>query len=126
MSNPHKGRTGAVRIAFAMRHSLRGLRTAWRGESAFRQECVLAIFLLPMAPWLGQSWLEIALLSGSLVMVLVVELLNSAIEATVDRVSFEMHDLSRQAKDMASAAVMLSILTCSSIWGLAVYHRFMP
>ena len=109
-----------------MRHSLRGLHTAWCGESAFRQECVLAIFLLPAAPWLGQSWSEIALLLGSLAMVLVVELVNSAIEATVDRVSFEMHELSRQAKDMASAADMLSLMTCSSIWGLAVYHRFVP
>lgn len=126
MTNPHKGRTGVTRVAFAVRHSLSGLRAAWREESAFRQECALAIFMLPGAFWLGQSWLEVALLAGSAVMVLVIELLNSAIEATVDRVSFETHDLSKRAKDMASAAVMLSLLTCTGIWVMAAVHRFTP
>ncbi len=126
MTNPHKGRTGISRVAFAMHHSLNGLRVAWREESAFRQECALAIFMLPGAFWLGQSWLEVTLLAGSVVMVLVVELLNSAIEATVDRVSFDSHDLSKRAKDMASAAVMLSLLACTGIWVMAAVHRFTP
>jgi diacylglycerol kinase (ATP) len=126
MTNPHKGRTGIDRIIFAMGYSLHGLRAAWRGESAFRQECAVAVFMLPAAVWLGRNWLETAVLAGSVILVIVVELLNSAIEATVDRVSFEMHELSKRAKDMASAAVMLSLLLCGGIWCAAAYHRFAP
>ena len=125
MTNPHKGRTGITRIALAMRHSLHGLRAAWRNESAFRQECALAAVMVPAAFWLGQSWLEVAVLAGSVILVLVVELMNSAIEAAVDRVSFEIHDLSKRAKDMASAAVMLSLLACAGIWLTAAVHRLM-
>lgn len=116
MSNPHKGRTGFDRILRATRNSMVGLRVAWIQESAFRQEVWLALALAPLGLWLGSTWVERALLWGSLLWVLIVELLNSGIEAAVDRVSFENHDLSAKAKDVASAAVMLSLLLCAGIW----------
>lgn len=125
MSNPHKGRTGIDRLRHAARNSLAGLRTAWRDESAFRQEVVLALLLAPMALWIGHSWLERALLWGSLVMVLIVELLNSGIEAAIDRVSFETHELAAKAKDVASAAVMLSLLLCGGLWLSAAIRTWM-
>ncbi|MEQ1804354.1 MAG: diacylglycerol kinase [Burkholderiaceae bacterium] len=124
MSNPHKGRTGVSRVVYAAGYSVAGLRSAYRGESAFRQEFWLAAVLLPCAFWLGRGWIEVALLSGSLVLVLVVELLNSAIEAAVDRISFELHDLSKAAKDFGSAAVMLSLLLCAGVWIAALWVRF--
>ncbi|MFG5408165.1 diacylglycerol kinase [Piscinibacter sakaiensis] len=119
-----KGRTGLDRVLHAAGHSLRGLRDAWRGEAAFRQELVLAAIALPLAVWLGRGWVETALLLGSLVLVLIVELLNSAIEATVDRVSMDLHELSRRAKDMGSAAVLLALLLCGGVWGTALWQRF--
>jgi diacylglycerol kinase (ATP) len=122
--NPHKGRTGLDRVIRACGYSLDGLAAAYRSESAFRQEFWLAALMLPLAFWLGRSWLEVALLAGSVVLVLIVELLNSAIEATVDRVSFELHDLSKHAKDVASAAVMLSLLLAAGIWLAALWSRF--
>ncbi len=122
--NPHKGRTGLSRVLHAADHSLAGLKTAFRGESAFRQETALAVLMLPLAFVLGQTWLEVALLAGSVLLVLIVELLNSAIETTVDRISFEVHELSKRAKDMGSAAVMLSLLLCAGCWGAALWHRF--
>lgn len=124
MTNPHKGRTGLTRLGFAFRHSLHGLVAAYRSESAFRQETWLAVLLLPASFWLGQGWMEVAVLAGSVVLMLVVELLNSGLEATVDRVSFELHPLSKQAKDMASAAVLLSCLFCGAVWTAALWHRF--
>lgn len=124
MTNPHKGRTGFDRMVRATGYSLEGLAMAYRGESAFRQEFWLAAVLLPLAFWVGRSWIEIALLAGSVVVVLIVELLNSAIEAAVDRVSFELHDLSKRAKDLASAAVLLSLLLCGGIWLAALWQRF--
>lgn len=122
-TNPYKGRTGLDRMLRATGYSIAGLKTAYRGESAFRQELWLALILLPFAFWLGRNWVEVALLAGSLLLVLIVELLNSGIEAAIDRVSFELHDLSKRAKDVASAAVMLALLLCSGIWGAAVWHR---
>ncbi len=124
MTNPHKGRTGLDRIVRATGYSLEGLAMAYRGESAFRQEFWLAIVLLPAAFWLGRSWVEVALLAGSVMLVLIVELLNSGIEAAIDRVSFEMHELSKRAKDLASAAVLLSLLLCGGIWAAALWQRF--
>jgi len=124
MSHPHKGRTGVDRIVRALGYSIQGLNAALRGESAFRQESALAVVMLPAAWWLGRGWVEIALLAGSVVLVLIVELLNSAIEAVVDRVSFEMHELSKRAKDFGSAAVMLSLLLCGAIWAAALYRHF--
>jgi diacylglycerol kinase (ATP) len=124
MTNPYKGRTGLDRIVRALGYSMDGLRLAFRGESAFRQEFCAAVILLPAAFWLGRTWVDVAVLAGSVMMVLVVELLNSGIEAVVDRVSYDLHDLSKRAKDLASAAVFLSLLTCGSIWLAALYHRF--
>ena len=124
MSNPHKGRTGLDRILHAAGYSLDGLVSAYRGESAFRQEIWLAVFLIPMAFWLGQTWIEVALLAGSVVGVMVVELLNSAVEATVDRISFDLHPLAKRAKDYGSAAVFLSLAMTGAIWASALWHRF--
>ena len=124
MSNPHKGRTGIERIVRATGYSVAGVTAAYRGESAFRQEFWLAALMLPAAFWLGRSWVEVALLAGSVVLVLIIELLNSAIEAAIDRISFELHDLSKRAKDIASAAVMLSLLLCAAIWMAALWQRF--
>lgn len=124
MSNPHKGRTGLDRLRRAIGHSFAGLSTAYRHESAFRQETWLAVVLVPAAFWVGRGWVEVALLIGSVLLALIVELLNSGIEATVDRVSFEWHDLSKRAKDLASAAVFLSLLLCAGVWAAALWQRF--
>jgi diacylglycerol kinase (ATP) len=123
MTNPFKGRTGFDRVMRATGYSLAGLKTAYRGESAFRQEAWFAAILLPVSFWLGRTWVEVAVLAGSVALVLIVELLNSGIEAAIDRVSFELHDLSKRAKDLASAAVFLSLMLCASIWVAAVWAR---
>lgn len=123
MSNPYKGRTGLDRVRRATGYSLAGLRSAYQGENAFRQEVWLAALMLPLACWLGRGWTEVVLLAGSVWLVLIVELLNSGIEAAIDRVSFELHDLSKRAKDLASAAVFLSLLLCGGIWASALWHR---
>jgi diacylglycerol kinase (ATP) len=123
MSNPHKGRTGVERIAYAAKYSWQGLSTAVRSESAFRQEVVLAAMMLPAAWWLGRNWREVALLAGTVVLVLIVELLNSAIEAVVDRVSLDLHDLSKRAKDYGSAAVLLALVLCGATWAAALWNR---
>lgn len=102
--------------------SFRGLHAAWT-EAAFRQEAVLAIVMVPAAFWLGRTWPEVALLAGSAVLVLIVELLNSAVEAVVDRVGPEWHALSKRAKDIGSAAVLLALLLCAAIWIAAIWHR---
>jgi len=102
--------------------SLSGLRAGW-GETAFRQEATAAIVLVPASFWLGRNWVEIALLAGSVLLVLIVELLNTAVEAAIDRIGPEWHQLSKRAKDMGSAAVLLALLLCSGIWAAAVYHR---
>lgn len=123
MSNPHKGRTGLDRILHAAGYSAAGLRQAYQGESAFRQETWLAVVMLPLAFVVGRSWVEVALLAGSVVMVMVVELLNSAVEAVVDRIGFEHHELSGRAKDFGSAAVMLALLLTAGIWAAALWQR---
>jgi diacylglycerol kinase (ATP) len=125
MTNPHKGRTGLDRMMRATGYSMSGLMAAYRGESAFRQEFWLAAVLLPLAFWVGRGWVETVLLIGAPVLVLIVELLNSGLEAAIDRVSFEIHDLSKRAKDLGSAAVFLSLLLCTGIWLAALWHRFM-
>ena len=124
MMNPHKGRTGLDRVVRATGYSLEGLRAAYRHESAFRQEFWLAMVLLPLALWVGRGWVEIALLAGSVLLVLIVELLNSAVESAIDRISLDTHDLSKRAKDIGSAAVFLALLLCAGIWLAAVWHRF--
>lgn len=107
----------------ATRYSLDGLRAAWQ-ETAFRQEALAAMVLVPAAFWLGQTWLEAAVLAAVVVVVLVVELLNSGIEAAIDRMGPEWHALSKKAKDMGSAAVLLSLLLCMGIWLAALWQRF--
>ena len=124
MTNPYKGRTGIDRMVRATRYSIDGLRGAYRAESAFRQEFWASVVMLPAAFFVGRNWIEVTLLAGSVLLVLIVELLNSGIEAAIDRVSYELHDLSKQAKDVASAAVMLSLLLCGGVWAAALWHRF--
>lgn len=123
MTNPHKGRSGLNRIFFAARHSADGIVAAMRHESAFRQELVLAIVMLPTACWLGTSWMERSVLIGTVLLVLIVELLNSGIEAAVDRISFEAHDLSKRAKDYGSAAVSMALMLCAGTWTAALWFR---
>jgi diacylglycerol kinase (ATP) len=115
-ANPHKGNKGLLRAWYALRNSWDGLVFAVREESAFRQELTLAACLLPLAVVFPFELLERLLLVGSIVLVLVVELLNSSIEAAVDRISFEHHGLSKRAKDYGSAAVMLALLMCAFVW----------
>ena len=121
--NPQKARTGLNRIWHAAGYSFAGLRAGW-GETAFRQEAIAAVFLIPIAFWLGRTWIEIALLAGSVIALMVVELLNTAVETAIDRVGPEWHDLSKRAKDMGSAAVLLSLLLAAGIWAAAAYARF--
>ncbi len=122
-ANLQKTRTGLSRVWHATGYSLAGLRAGW-GEPAFRQEALLAMVMMPAAFWLGKSWIEIAVLCASVVAVMVVELLNTAVEAAIDRIGPEWHDLSKRSKDMGSAAVLLSLLLCAGIWAAALYHRF--
>ena len=123
MSNPHKGRTGLDRVIHAAGYSWAGLKAAYTGESAFRQETWLCVISAPLAFWLAKTWEQAALLLGSLLLILIVELLNSAIEAVVDRVSFERHELSKRAKDIASAAVLMALILAAGIWGSAIWQH---
>ena len=125
MDIPHKGRTGLLRIWFATRNSAAGVVAAWHHESAFRQELLLALLMVPAGLWLGRSWVERALLAGSVLLVLIVELLNSGLEAAVDRISLDLHELSGRAKDYGSAAVLLALLLCGCIWAGAIGERLL-
>ncbi len=120
MESPYKGQTGLRRVVSATRNSFDGLAAALRHEDAFRQELMLAVVLVPLGLWLGRTGLERALLVASVLFVLVVELLNSAVEATVDRISFDNHRLAKRAKDIGSAAVLLSLATAASVWLLVI------
>lgn len=120
--HPQKLRTGLDRLWHATGYSLAGLRAGW-GETAFRQEAIAALVLVPAAFWLGRGWVEVALLAGSVLLVMIVELLNTGIEAVVDRIGPEWHALSKRAKDMGSAAVLLSLLLAGGIWAAALLHR---
>lgn len=122
-ANLQKSRKGLNRVWHALGYSLAGLRAGWL-ETAFRQEAVASAILLPTAFWLGKTWVEVVLLAGSVVMVMIIELLNTGIETAIDRVGPEWHDLSKRAKDMGSAAVLLSLLLCAGTWTLATIHRF--
>ncbi|HEY8519488.1 MAG TPA: diacylglycerol kinase [Gammaproteobacteria bacterium] len=113
---PHAANAVLRKIVAATIFSVAGLRAAWREEQAFRYECVVAAVLVPVGAWLGRTAVERALLLGSLLLVLVVELLNSAIEAAVDRVGTEHHPLAGRAKDMASAAVFVTLLLTLLVW----------
>jgi diacylglycerol kinase (ATP) len=116
--------TGFRRLVNATLFSIAGLRAAWRNEAAFRQECALAAVLTPAAFWVGQTAVERSLLIGTCWLVLVVELLNSAVEAVVDRVGTDHHKLSGRAKDLGSAAVFVSLALTALVWGLVLWERF--
>jgi diacylglycerol kinase (ATP) len=117
-------RTGWRRIWNATIYSIKGLKAAWRNESAFRQESAIVLVLLPAAFWVGDTLTQRALLIFSILVVLMVELLNSAIEITIDRIGSEHHELSGTAKDLGSAAVMISLLAAGVVWGLIVWERW--
>ena len=121
MENPHKGKTGFTRVRNALAYSLQGIRAAFRHEGAFRQEIVLAAFLIPLALLIEASGVGRALLIGSILLVLIVELLNSAIEATVDRISFDSQTLAKRAKDLGSAAVFISLINVVVTWALVLF-----
>jgi diacylglycerol kinase (ATP) len=121
--SPYKGATGWQRLLNAARYSCAGLAAAFRHEDAFRQELLLAAVAAPLGLWLGADGVERALLAGSVLLVLVVELLNSAVEAVVDRVSLEEHELARRAKDYGSAAVMLALAAAGVVWLLVLLPR---
>ncbi len=122
--NPQKSRTGINRVLHAAGYSLQGLRAGW-GETAFRQEAIASFVLLPLAFWVARNWLEAAVLVAVVILVLITELLNTGIETAIDRIGPEWHDLSKRAKDMGSAAVLLSLLLCSGVWTAALYSRYM-
>lgn len=121
--NPQKDRTGISRMWHATGYSMAGLRAGW-SETAFRQEMLASVVLLPAAFWIGQHWTEVAVLAGTVLLVMIVELLNTAVEAAIDRIGPEWHDLSKRAKDMGSAAVLLSLVLCLGTWSAALYARF--
>lgn len=123
---PYKSAGGMRRVFSALRYSLQGLRAAIRYEAAFRQELALAILMVPAAFWLGRSLLEIVLLILTVVLVLVAELMNSAIEALADALSVEMHPLLGRAKDLGSAAVMLLLIFTALVWVAVAVDRFLP
>lgn len=120
MKSPHKGKTGLTRLLNALRYSRQGLSEAFRNEEAFRQEALLALVLIPVGILLPVPALGRALLVGSVLLVLIVELLNSAVEAAVDRVSLETHHLAKRAKDLGSAAVFLSLVHLAAVWLLVL------
>ena len=119
--SPFKGKTGVRRVRNALRYSMDGLRAAYTGEDAFRQEILLAAVLIPLALWLPVSGLGKALMIASVLLVLAVELINSAIEAVVDRVSLDRHALSKRAKDLGSAAVLLALINVGAVWGCVLF-----
>jgi diacylglycerol kinase (ATP) len=121
--NPQKGRTGFDRLWHATGYSMAGLRAGW-GEAAFRLEACLAFVMLPLAFFVGRSWVEVALLGGSVLLVMIVELLNTGIETAIDRIGPEWHNLSKRAKDMGSAAVFLAAVLAGGIWLAALLHFF--
>jgi diacylglycerol kinase (ATP) len=116
MESPYKGKTGVVRLFNAFGYSLAGFRAAYKHEDAFRQEVVLAAILIPLALWLPVTLIGKALMVSSVLLVIIVELINSAIEATVDRISLENHDLAKRAKDIGSSAVLVSLINVIVVW----------
>ena len=122
-ANAQKQRRGLSRVWYAFGYSLEGLKAGWQ-ETAFRQEAMASIVMIPAAFWLGRSWVEIVLLASSVVLVMIVELLNTGIETAIDRIGPEWHDLSKRAKDMGSAAVLLSLIICVLTWTAAIVQRF--
>ena len=118
MKSPYKGKTGIKRLANAFTYSVAGTLAAFKHEDAFRQEVILSVVLIPLAIYLGQTAIEQALMIASILLIIIVELLNSSLEATVDRISVKRHKLSKRAKDIGSAAVFFSLVNASVIWFL--------
>jgi diacylglycerol kinase (ATP) len=123
-TDAQKQRHGLKRIWHACGYSLSGLRAGWQ-ETAFRQEAIASIVLVPMAFWVGRSWTEVSVLCGTVLIVLIVELLNTGVESAIDRIGPEWHALSKRAKDMGSAAVLLSLLLCGGTWLAAIINRWL-
>jgi diacylglycerol kinase (ATP) len=119
--SPYKGKTGLRRLLNAFGYSMAGIKAAYQNEDAFRQEVTMAVVLIPLAIYLGDTAITKALMIGSVLLVIIVELLNSSIEATVDRISLENHDLAKRAKDIGSAAVLLSLINLVVVWGLLIF-----
>ena len=122
MESPFKGKTGLRRLVNAFGYSMAGIKAAYQNEDAFRQEVIMAIVLIPLALYLGNTGLECAVMIASVLLVIIVELINSSIEATVDRISLENHLLAKRAKDIGSAAVLLSLFTLILDWGLILFR----
>ena len=118
MKSPYKGKTGLRRLINAFGYSIAGTLAAFKHEDAFRQEVILSAILIPLALYLGQTEIEQALMIASIILVIIVELLNSSVEATVDRISVKRHKLAKRAKDIASAAVFFSLINATVIWFL--------
>ena len=118
MKSPYKGKTGIKRLANAFKYSVAGTLAAFKHEDAFRQEVILSIVLIPLAIYLGETTTEQALMITSVLLIIIVELLNSSVEATVDRISIKRHKLAKRAKDIGSAAVFFSLVNASVIWFL--------
>lgn len=118
--------TGVTRLWLATRNSLRGLKHCYRSEAAFRQEVWAACLLIPAALWLGRTGLERAVLTGSVLIVMIVELLNTGIEVVVDRIGVERHHLSKFAKDLGSSAVLFALLLAGLTWTLVLWDQFAP
>jgi len=123
--NPHKGNKGITRAFRAAINSWNGLIYAFKEESAFRQELGLSLILIPLAIYLPVTPIEQILLIASVILVLIIELLNSSVEAAIDRISFEVHDLSKRAKDFGSAAVMLALLLCGLTWVIILSEHYL-
>ncbi|QFU03062.1 Diacylglycerol kinase [Halomonas sp. THAF5a] len=119
------GYTGWRHLIHSTRYSLKGLSAAFRHEAAFRQEVLACLLLLPLAVWIGEAPVEWILLVGSCLLVLIVELLNSAVECAVDRIGPERHELAGRAKDIGSAAVMLTLALAGLTWGLLAWQKFL-
>jgi len=118
MKSPYKGKTGIKRLANAFTYSVAGSLAAFKHEDAFRQEVILSTILIPLAIYLGQTVIEQALMITSILLIIIVELLNSSVEATVDRISVKRHKLSKRAKDIGSAAVFFSLVNAAVVWFL--------
>ncbi|MCD8338664.1 MAG: diacylglycerol kinase [Burkholderiales bacterium] len=119
-----KGKTGLTRLYNAFRYSVQGFKSAWKTEEAFRQEVCLAVVMIPVAAIMPIGLIEKLLMIGSVVLVLIVEVLNSAIEAVVDRFGGEIHPLSGKAKDLGSLAVLFSLLLCGCIWLFILFKEY--
>jgi diacylglycerol kinase (ATP) len=118
MKSPYKGKTGLKRLINAFGYSIAGTLAAFKHEDAFRQEVILTVILIPIALYYGQTSIEQTLMISSLLLIIIVELLNSSIEATVDRISVKHHKLAKRAKDIGSAAVFFSLINAAAIWFL--------